>query len=139
MTSNVAEQVNAWIMPLRRQPIVAIMDGIYRKVMEKMSERRSKAMNHRATYAPKIHDKLVKATKDAKRFEVAIQSHDTFTGQTSALVIHLHDFVGQSESTVSINWNSRIAHCDCLEPQDQQLPCKHVIATSEKVRMMTRE
>lgn len=65
ISSNTAEQCNAWIGPLRIKPITFLLQGIWDIMMEKCAERRRNAHTHAGDFVPAITNILKAAQKDA--------------------------------------------------------------------------
>jgi len=116
LTSNIAESLNAWLLPAREMPILPLLERIRQQLMEWFSARRQIDANATGIVVSKVGKQIQTLVNDRARRYKFLQS-------TNAL------FEVRSKETLCeyiVNFDTQ--SCSCREWQATGVPCGHALA-----------
>ena len=132
-TSNVIEQCNSWLLPLRTEPIVQLLSGIYDKMMESIVERSITAHQTNGQLVPSMLPILRDLQAKASSYKIIISKHDE-ESSVAKVVPKARRIDGEDHHEATIEWKvlspqgHRRAVCSCSLPAEHGYPCKHIVA-----------
>ena len=110
VTNNFTESFNACVDNLRGKSILTLVEGLRRKMMNKLHKRYQKATTWTAAVTPKVVKKLKEIGNASRKCELMMASKYVFE-------------VGDVDRTYIVKLEEK--ECDCGVFQLTGLPCKH--------------
>lgn len=115
--NNMTESWNAVLSEYRRKPIIELMEFIRLKMMKRLVRRKEKAEQWDTDLPPRVHRKLAKTAKFARKLLVMKATSEEF---------EVIDYILDIERHYMVNLKNRSCECGAWEVSD--LPCKHAMA-----------
>lgn len=115
MNNNIAESFNAWITGPRRLPIVAMIENIRVKTMDKFYERREKGRMMQKILTPFYDEEVLKNFSKGRKYTVSVSTQSKYECRFENRVYE-------------VNLDRTSLTCSCGRLQTFRYPCSHACA-----------
>ncbi|TXG57655.1 hypothetical protein EZV62_015484 [Acer yangbiense] len=113
VTNNISECFNVWVEKFRTQPALSILEGVRRKMMQRMTKRLDEGRNWVSNIPPLVNKKLSERQDDL-RFVLVLCASDKEFEVKDGVTFYI------------VNLDSK--RCDCGLWELSSIPCKHALA-----------
>ncbi|CAI7797850.1 unnamed protein product [Closterium sp. NIES-54] len=123
-TSNAAEQVNSFIVPIRRLPVTLLLWGLMDWYRNRYCERKMAALERTDLLTEALEERMVEKETRAEGYELLGGDHEEGTIQTRD--------TDDPKEWRSFNVNLAAKTCDYTNWDQYQFPCSHAVAFAMK-------